>query len=100
MMGKNFRIGILIALAALVGGSTVKALDSPDKLEKIERQRRYQRSGVTERWEQYREKYLDINNLPPNEDGPGSFGDLHRSVVDELRTGGSLLSVMDADTIF
>ena len=59
---------IAILLVGVVAQS-VLAVDSPPQRQKDERLRRYQQSGVTERWERYRQDYLDINNLPPPEDG-------------------------------
>ncbi|HUU45041.1 MAG TPA: hypothetical protein VM118_04845 [Acidobacteriota bacterium] len=100
MRGKTFARLLAVCLAVGLSGTAIYAVDSPETLRKIEQKRRFARRGVLERWEHYRQNYLDYRKIPLLGASSGSSVDpLSRSAVDDIRSGASLLSAMDVDTI-
>ncbi|HUU44578.1 MAG TPA: hypothetical protein VM118_02495, partial [Acidobacteriota bacterium] len=100
MTGKIFKLGVICVLAGIFGAGSAWAVDSPETLRKFEQKRRFARRGVIERWEHYRQYYRDFRNIPllDAESNPSAVP-YYPSVVNDIGTGASLLSVLDADTL-
>ncbi|HUU46786.1 MAG TPA: hypothetical protein VM118_13735, partial [Acidobacteriota bacterium] len=98
MTGRFFRIFATLCLVGAIG-STAWAVDSPETLRKFEMKRKMARRGVLARWAEYKQ-LRDFNNIPLQDAyQPKTLRDYNPSAVDDIATGASFLSVLDADTM-
>ncbi|HUU45737.1 MAG TPA: hypothetical protein VM118_08385 [Acidobacteriota bacterium] len=99
MTGRFLRICATLCLAGAIGGGSVWAIDSPETLRKFELRRKMARRGVLDRWQEYKQ-LRDYRNIPLQDAYQARpLRAFNPSVVDDIATGASLLTVLDVDTI-